>query len=100
MQVRHRRCGIDGNARRTSQLADGLYGTVQVRTRFNMYGDVISAHGLELFDVPIGIYNHEVHIKWLLGVMRNGSEYRESKRNIGHKHTIHNVDVKPICLTL
>src|SRR5690606_15015110 len=100
MQVRHRRTGIDGHARSTSQFMDRLDGAVQVGACLRMYRDISGANSLELFEVPVRINDHEMNVERLFGIMCNGCEHRKSKRNIGYKYPIHNIDMEPIRFAL
>src|SRR5574344_774630 len=49
--------------------------------------------------ISVGIYNHQMHIQRLFGPFGNSLHYRESIRDVGNKHAIHNIKMKPVRLT-
>ena len=53
-----------------------------------------------LFDILFGMYNHEMYIQWLGTNLCHCLNDRKSERDIGNKHSVHYVEVKPVGFAL
>ncbi|MNY69450.1 hypothetical protein D3C86_2073940 [compost metagenome] len=49
-------------------------------------------------DILIRVYNHEVHIQRFLRMSFYRFHHRKTKRNIGYKHPVHHIHMKPVGL--
>ena len=88
---------IDRNACMHAQAFYLLNVAMQVSAGFKVYGKVICPCFFEIRNIFIRIHNHEVHIKRLCRDFFYCAYYRQSKRNIRYKYSIHHIKVKPPC---
>src|SRR5690606_15469570 len=100
MEKGYRRAGIDRYPRPASQLFYRVYRTMKVGTGLQMNRDVFGSAVAELFYIPVGVGNHQMHIQRLSRIMGNGCQHGESKRNVRYKNTIHNINMEPIRFAL
>ncbi len=69
---------------------------MQVVARFLMHCQHICTEFRESVDVTIWVNNHQVHIERLLGMSRNGLHHGHAKADVGNKHTVHHIEMKPM----
>ena len=48
------------------------------------------------FNVVFRTHGHEMHVERLLTLFGHSFQHRKTKRNVRHKHTVHNVHVEPV----
>ena len=77
-------------------VANGLQRAMQVRACFIVDREHLCPASLEVFDVAIRINNHQVNIQRLGCVFVHRFHHRHTKRDIGNKHAIHHIHMKPI----
>jgi hypothetical protein len=65
-----------------------------------MYVHHHGAQGFHLGDELLGLHNHQMHVEGFLAQLGHVFEHGEAKRDVGHEHAIHNVEVKPVSLAL
>ena len=79
---------------------DLLNGTVQMHTGLVMH---IHHHRTDLRglgNITLGGVDHIMYVKGLLTDLGYGLNHWETKRDIGNKRPVHDVQVKPVGLTL
>ena len=92
-------CRINCYRRLHPCFADLLHHTVQMRTSLVMHIHDMCPQSLHLRNKLLRLYNHQMHIQRFLRQFCHILQYRESERNIGDKHTVHDVDMYPLSLT-
>jgi hypothetical protein len=65
-----------------------------------MYTDIVRTGFLELPDVPLRVYDHQVYIAEFLGVLAYSLQDGETKRDIRHENAVHHIYMYPLRLTL
>ena len=92
----HRRVRVQRHTCLHASCADRAKGTVQVRAGLRVDRQDVGAEVGEGLDVAVGIHNHQVHVERLLRMARNGFHHGHAKTDVGHKHAVHDVEVKPL----
>ena len=69
---------------------------VQMGAGLEVNGQHICAQRRERIDVTIRIHNHQMNVQRLFCMSCNGFDHWHPKTDIGHKHPIHHIEVKPI----
>ena len=89
---------IEGDASQHTFALDLLNDAVQVGAGFVVHIHHMCAQGLDLVNKLLGLHNHQVDIEGFLGVLGHGLHDGKSEGNVGHKHTVHHVKMKPVAL--
>src|SRR5277367_1307103 len=74
-------------------MLDQVEGAIQMAARFLMHGDPINSGFGEGPDVLVWILYHEMAIERQPGCFAERFHYRRANREIGHKMTVHDIDV-------
>ena len=96
----YRRVGIDCHPCMSTRVLYLIYGAMQVDTRFVMHCNCVGTGLTKRLDVFFGLHNHQVHIQWPIYMLSKRSNNRQTKTDIGHKHSIHHIEVHPVSATL
>ena len=98
LEDRDRRCRIQRHTSLHTSLMNLLNSTVQVQAGLLVHIHHHSTKLCRLLNITLRFLNHEMNIKRLLTCFRHSFQYGEAKRYVGHKRTIHHVQVKPVGL--
>ena len=77
-----------------------LDGAVQMYASLEVYVHHHGARGSHLLDVVFGMYNHKMHVERLLALLSHSLDNGEAERDVGYENAVHNVQMKPVGLTV
>ena len=95
----HGRRGIERHACLHAGIVYLLYRAVQVGACLIVH---VHHHRTEfggLLDILLGVHYHEMHVESLGAFLCHGLEHRETEGYVWHEHSIHHVEMQPLCLT-
>ena len=91
---------IQGHTWTHAGLPDGAQCSVQVNASLCMNRENVGTQIGKMSDIPVGCFNHEVHVEGLFGMTANGSNDRHAITDVGDEHAVHDINVVPIGVTV
>ena len=94
-----RRGRVEGHTSPRAQLLDALHGTVKVHARLHVDGDDVRPRPDEVFQVAVGLLNHQVNVQQHAPAAGNGLQGLDNERpngNVGDEVAVHHVHVQPL----
>ncbi len=74
-----------------------LHYPVKVYAGFLMHADPVGTGIDKGRNVLVGILDHQVNIQWHVHVFTQGGDHGRTNRDVGHKVTVHHIDVQNCC---
>ena len=93
---RRRRRRVEHDARLGAELLDVRDRAVQVRHGLDVHRDHAGAGGDEVFDVAIGLLDHQVHVERPRGDALDRAHDRRADRDVRDEVAVHHVDVNEV----
>ena len=69
---------------------------MQVDASFLVHRHHVGAHVAHLADELLGLYNHQMDVERFFRKALHMADYRESEGDVGHKDTVHHVEMNPV----
>ena len=92
----HWGCGFDAHTHLGSAPANQVDALLHIVGGLDVERNKVGTRFGKAFHILLRLDNHQVYVHKLVRRLCDGFQHRESKRNIGHKHAVHNVDVYPL----
>lgn len=93
----NRRGGNKSDTGFAPAVPDHLQRPVQMHRCFSMHCDIIAAALCKMRNIPFRFPYHEMGIKYQCRVRTQVLDEFWSERDIGYKHTIHDIKMNPLC---
>ena len=93
-------CRIEHDTGLDPLLFYQLDGAIQVRTGFHMNRNYIGAGTGKIFDICVGVVNHQMHIERQVSCFPYGLNNHWPNSDIGDKMSVHHIHMDPVCARL